>query len=180
MKLRQGFLLLFLVTTLAACATVPSGPSVMVLPAPGKSFDQFRADDFACRQWAMQQAGLDPGNAVHQNLVAGAAVGTLVGAGVGAAMGAASGNPGAGAAIGAGTGLLGGAAVASGPAYAAGAEAQRRYDMAYKQCMYAKGNQIPGIVKTSGRTVRIPPPPPPSYAPTRFTSPPPGYYPPPR
>jgi len=27
---------------------------------------------------------------------------------------------------------------------AAGHQAQRRYDSAYGQCMYAKGNQIPG------------------------------------
>jgi hypothetical protein len=33
---------------------------------------------------------------------------------------------------------------------------QRRYDIAYQQCMYAKGNQIPGYV-----TPRYTPPPPP-------------------
>ena len=32
-----------------------------------------------------------------------------------------------------------------------GMEAQRRYDIAYKQCMYAKGNQVPGA---STRRVR--------------------------
>jgi hypothetical protein len=56
--------------------------------------------------------------------------------------------------------------VASGPAQAAGGQAQRRYDNAYQQCMYAKGNQIPGSAVTpSKRTRWIPPPPPPGYYP---------------
>jgi hypothetical protein len=35
---------------LIGCATVPSGPSVMVLPGTGKSLEQFQADDLVCRQ----------------------------------------------------------------------------------------------------------------------------------
>ena len=42
---------------LAACASTPTGPNVMVLPGSGKSFDQFRFDDSACRQYAHVQAG---------------------------------------------------------------------------------------------------------------------------
>ena len=37
---------------LAGCVTVPTGPAVMVLPGSGKSFEQFRADDLDCRQFA--------------------------------------------------------------------------------------------------------------------------------
>jgi hypothetical protein len=33
-----------------ACATVPTGPSVMVLPPTGKPFEEFQADDAMCRQ----------------------------------------------------------------------------------------------------------------------------------
>ena len=149
------------VTVMGGCATVPTGPSVMVLPAPGKSFEEFQSDDITCRQWALQQAGVPPSKAVNEKLAGGAAIGTLVGAGLGAAIGAASGNAGTGAAIGAGSGLLGGTAVASGPAYATGWEVQRRYDIAYQQCMYAKGNQIPGQMQASRRAYRVPPPPPP-------------------
>jgi uncharacterized protein YceK len=148
------------VTVLGGCATVPTGPSVMVLPAPGKSFGVFQSDDITCRQWALQQAGVPPSKAVNEKLAGGAAIGTLVGAGLGAMIGAASGNAGAGAAIGAGSGLLGGTAMASGPAYAAGWEVQRRYDIAYQQCMYAKGNQIPDHKQTSSRAYPVPPPPP--------------------
>ena len=40
------------VALLSGCATVPQGPSVMVLPGSSKSFEQFQVDDAACRQWA--------------------------------------------------------------------------------------------------------------------------------
>ncbi len=40
---------------LAACATAPTGPSVMVLPGSEKPFEQFQADDTICRQWAARQ-----------------------------------------------------------------------------------------------------------------------------
>ena len=35
---------------LAGCAVVPDGPSSMALPGTGRSFQQFRADDDACRR----------------------------------------------------------------------------------------------------------------------------------
>lgn len=159
------------VAVVGGCAVMPTSPSVMVLPAPGKPFEEFQIDESACRQWASQQIGAPPGTPIQQNTAAGAAIGTLVGAGLGAAFGAAAGNPGAGAAIGAGTGLLGGAAVGSNADWATSWEAQRRYDIAYQQCMYAKGNQIPGVVRHSRRASRIPPPPPPpGYAPPPLPS----------
>ena len=65
---------------LAACSTVPSGPTVMALPGSAKSADEFHSDDAACRQTA---------------------------------------------------------------AIDAKATKKSRYDIAYLQCMYAKGNQIP-------------------------------------
>jgi len=160
MKWARNVVLLLAGLALSSCATMPTGPSVMVLPAQNKPFDVFQAEDFECRNWAAAQSG-QPADAYNQNLAGGAVIGTLVGAGLGAAIGAASGNAGAGAAIGAGTGLIGGAAVASGPAYGAGWEVQRRYDNAYLQCMYAKGNQIPGAARAAPRNNRVPPPPPP-------------------
>jgi len=146
---------------LSGCATLPTGPSVMVLPSAGKSFEQFQTEDGSCRQWAGQQIGLSPQETVNQNTAAGAVTGTLIGAGLGAAIGAAAGNPGVGAAIGAGSGLLGGTAVGANAGQAYGWEAQRRYDIAYQQCMYAKGNQIPVTVQQQRRPSAPPPPPPP-------------------
>jgi hypothetical protein len=160
MNRRRGLVLFLVMVTLSGCATIPAGPSVMVLPAPGKSFEAFQSEDLACRQWAEQQAGRPPAHTVNQSLASGAALGTLMGAGLGAAVGAASGNAGTGAAIGAATGLIAGTATASGSAYAAGWEVQRRYDMSYQQCMYAKGNQVPARVRASRRSYGVPPPPP--------------------
>ncbi|NVN93343.1 MAG: glycine zipper family protein [Desulfuromonadales bacterium] len=146
---------------LPGCVTLPTGPSVRVMPGQEKTFEQFRADDAICRQWAEQQLGISPQETVNQNAATGAVVGTAIGAGLGAAVGAASGNPGAGAAIGAGSGLLLGTASGADAGNAYGWEAQRRYDNAYVQCMYAKGNQVPGTTRYR-RVRRATPPPPPN------------------
>ena len=167
--------------SLTACATVPAGPSVMVLPGAAKSFEQFQADDAVCRQWAAQGIGGSPGDTARQSAVSGAAIGTALGAAAGAAIGAAAGNPGVGAAVGAGTGLLGGSAVGASAGHGYAFEAQRRYDMAYQQCMYAKGNQVPAAVRrASGRSNYVmPPPPPPAASPSSPVPPPSQHIPPP-
>jgi hypothetical protein len=136
---------LFMAATLllSACATVPTGPSVMVLPGNGKNFEQFQAEDAMCRQWAAQQTGTTTTRASAESTVSGAAIGTAVGAAVGTAIGAAAGSPAVGAAVGAGGGLLSGTAIGADNAQWASASAQRRYDIAYTQCMYGKGNQVP-------------------------------------
>jgi uncharacterized protein YcfJ len=158
-KMRYFFSAIALLAV-GGCVTMPSGPSVMVLPEPGKPFEQFQAEDELCRQWAAQRLGLSPEYTANQNAVTGAVVGTLIGAGLGAAFGAIGGDAALGAAIGAGSGLFAGTAsgVESGRVY--GWQAQRRYDIAYQQCMYAKGNQIPGAARKAYRSTRIPPPPP--------------------
>ena len=158
---------------LGACATVPTGPSVMVLPGTGKPFEQFQADDAACRQFALQSAGITTERAAVSSTVTGAAVGTAIGAAAGAALGAAAGNPAIGAAAGAGVGLLGGSAVGGSYANANVGSVQQRYDAGYMQCMYAKGNQIPvsrgSVPYTPSRISTTPPPPPP---PAMLTPPP--------
>src|SRR5438046_3876700 len=69
---------------MTACATVPAGPSVMVLPGNGKNFEQFQADDAVCRQWAAQQTGTTTKRATTESAVSGAAIGTVLGAAAGA------------------------------------------------------------------------------------------------
>ena len=173
MNMKGIFLLLLALVALNACATIPTGPSVMAWPGPGKPFEVFQSDDAVCRQWAGQQVG-GQAESANQTLVSGAAIGTLLGAGLGAAMGAASGDLGAGLAIGAASGAIMGTAAASGPYYGAQWEVQRRYDHAYLQCMYARGNQVPGA--RTYRRAAPPPPPPPSSA---YPPPPAGAYSPP-
>ncbi len=165
MVMRMRKILSFMVLlALAGCVTLPTGPSVKVLPGSGKSFEQFQADDALCRQWAAQQIGMTSQEAVNQNIASGAVAGTLIGAGLGAALGAATGNAGVGAAIGAGSGLLVGTSSGANAGQVYGMEAQRRYDIAYQQCMYAKGNQVPGAATRRVRRASPPPPPPDMYS----------------
>ena len=145
---------------LSACVVVPTGPSVLVLPTVGKPLDLFQADDIGCRHYAQYQVGVAPEQAAAQSAVTSAAIGTAVGA--------AAGNPGAGAAIGAGSGLLLGSAGGVQASAASAATLQSRYDAAYIQCMYAKGNQVPGMAGAPAPYYALPPPPPPgSYPPPR-------------
>ena len=156
MKGLQFYLLFLTVAALSGCASIPTGPSVMVLPGEGKPFEVFQSDDYACRQWAGRQTGAAPSGTANETLATGAAIGAVTGAVIGAA---GSHHAGAGALVGAGLGALGGAAVASGPASSSQWELQRRYDIAYQQCMYSKGNSIPGVVRNPRRAYRVPPPP---------------------
>lgn len=156
----RKFSLCLALLAVGGCATMPAGPSVRVLPAPGKSFEEFQVDDAICRQWASQQIGMTPQQTVNQSTASGAAVGTAAGAVIGAVVGSASGHAGSGAAIGAGSGLLLGSSAGANAGQVSGWEAQRRYDIAYEQCMFTKGNQIPGVVYRNNRVQRLPPPPP--------------------
>jgi len=164
MNFKGSVLLLLTLVALSASATIPTGPNVMVWPGPGKPFEVFQSDDAVCRQWDSQQAGAQPSESANKTLASGAAVGMILGAGLGAAFGAASGDFGAGLGIGAASGAIVGTAAASGPSYGAQWEVQRRYDNAYLQCMYVKGNQVPGAVRTYRRAVP-PPSPPPGFTP---------------
>jgi hypothetical protein len=156
----------------------------MVLPGSGKSFDQFRADDMDCRQYASNQVGGGtPDGAAENSGAKSAVVGTAIGAAAGALIGG-HGNP---AAVGAGVGLLAGSTMGAGAANQSQYELQRRYDYGYQQCMYARGHQIPGVSSGGNGAVRRspapyarpvnPPPPPPGAAVT--PPPPPGVPPPP-
>ena len=42
---------------LSACNVVPTGPSVLVLPAVGKSMDMFQVEEGESRSYARQQLG---------------------------------------------------------------------------------------------------------------------------
>ena len=130
--------------TVAACAVAPpSGPTVMALPSQGKDLAVFQQEDGQCRNYAAATIGaLQPGQAATQTTVGSAAVGTALGAAAGAAIGAEAGSAGAGAAIGGATGLVGGTAVGANNAAAGGYDVQQRYNIAYTQCMYSRGDTV--------------------------------------
>ncbi len=140
---------------LAACAETPMGPTVNVMPGPGKSFAEFATDQQMCKGWADQQVQGQAQNA-NNRAVGSAVIGTLVGAGLGAATGAAFGNAGAGAAIGAGTGVIGGSAVGGSMSNNAQGSIQVQYNNAFAQCMFAKGHQVPGFVPAYGASYGAP------------------------
>jgi hypothetical protein len=122
---------------LAGCVTPPTGPSIAVMPAPNKPLDVFQQDQAACAGYAGQMTSGSPQVANNQ-AVGGAVLGTALGAGLGAAAGG-----GAGAAIGAASGAVVGAGTGAGISGNSQWSLQRGYDIAYAQCMAARGNQVP-------------------------------------
>jgi hypothetical protein len=109
MRPRGRRLLLGVLLLLNACAALPTGPHVQILPGAGKPMEAFQRDDRECQAYAAHQLP---------------------------------------------SGARAGASAAS--------TLQWRYDLAYTQCMYAKGHRVPGDAL---------PPPPPQTAPS---PPPPG------
>ena len=106
MHTRRLRLLLGVLWLLTACAALPTGPRVLVVPRAGTPLEAFQRDDRECQGYASHQLP------------------------TGAQAGASS------------AGTL-----------------QWRYDMAYVQCMYAKGHRVPNGA--------VPPPPPSPPAPPR-------------
>jgi len=159
MNLRNPILGATLGAMLAGCASIPTGPSVAVMPGPGKPFDQFQADNAICRQFADQQIGVNPNKVAQEQVLTGAAAGAAVGAATGALMN--HGHEGATESM-AGAGLIVGSAAGASAANASTMTLQRRYDIAYEQCMYAKGNLIPGYPAPRYSAPPPPPPPPPA------------------
>jgi hypothetical protein len=137
------------VVLLAGCATQPMGPSIPVMPAQGKSMDQFQADENYCEDYADGRASGKVKQANDQELKNG-----IVGAALGAGIGALAGNT-KGALIGGGIGAVLGSS--SGAGYDQH-RVQRAYDIAYGQCMTARGNDVGG---RHHRRWRDAPPPPP-------------------
>jgi hypothetical protein len=135
---------------LAACAQTPMGPTVQVMPGPDKPFDAFQYDQSMCKQFADQAIAGQVQNANTQGVGA-AALTTVLGAGLGAAIGG-----GRGAAIGAASGAGLGTGIGASTSSNAQLSIQQQYNNAYAQCMYSKGNAVPGY----GPMMMQPPPPP--------------------
>jgi Glycine-zipper domain len=178
MKLRSALALAGASMLLGACATAPSGPAVTVLPGTGKNLQAFQEDGLACQQYAQAVlGGTNATQAANDRAASNAVAGTALGAASGAIIGSASNQGGQGAAIGAGIGLLFGSIAAANASNASSWQLQQRYDGAYMQCMYARGNQVPmrtsyrgpqtTVVPQSGYSSPMTPPPnmPPPYPP---------------
>jgi hypothetical protein len=141
------------VALLAGCASTPLGPTVQVMPGPGKTFDAFQADNATCKGFAQQQVQ-GQADAANQRAVGAALLTTALGAGLGAAGGALGGDAGGGAALGAGLGAGAGTAIGANNSANDQMGIQAQYDNAFSQCMYSKGEQVPGYAPV--RTAYVP------------------------
>jgi hypothetical protein len=126
------------------------------MPAASKPFEIFMQDDALCRSWASHAIGVPGHDAAAERMLGS----TIAGAAIGAAIGAAAGGhhgAGPGAAFGGAIGATQGSVMAQAEA----GSAQRRYDIAYLQCMYAKGNAVPvgGGYQAAPAAASMPPPP---------------------
>ena len=129
---------LLVAALVSGCATEPMGPTARVLPAQGKPFEVFAGDQATCKQFAESEVG---GGATMSNLkqFGAAALSTALGGGLGAAVHHAR-----GAEIGGALGAVTGAMLGSSGSAQDQRGLQGRYDLAYTQCMYARGNQVAG------------------------------------
>jgi hypothetical protein len=146
-----GTNILLAAALLSGCATEPMGPTALVMPASGKPFEVFVQDQATCKQFADSQVG---GGASMANLkeLGSAAISTALGAGLGAAV-----RGGRGAGIGSAIGSIAGAAMAGRGSARDQNGLQGRYDLAYTQCMYSRGNQVAGVARVAPRVAEAVP-----------------------
>jgi hypothetical protein len=122
---------------LASCTSI--GPTVAVMPGAHKTLAQFQQDTTNCTQFADQNLSA-AADQYNKNQIGVAVASTALGAGLGAAIGGG---------YGAGVGAASGAIVGTGTAAVMGNRdlytLQRRYDIAYSQCMMIAGDRVPLI-----------------------------------
>jgi outer membrane lipoprotein SlyB len=135
---------------LAACAQ-PIGPTVQVLPPPGKSFEAFQADQRDCSIYTNAQIRPMVDRAATAELGT-AMIGTALGAGLGAAIGG-----GRGAGIGAASGAIVGTATGGDQNTQAQSRIQVFYDNTFAACMVSRGDVLPAAPQPA-QIVIMPPP----------------------
>ena len=151
--MKRAVLTLAIISSLAACVSAPTGPTIAIMPREGKPFDVFQQEDQLCRQFAAN-AVQDTSNAALKEGATSAIIGAALGAAAGAVIqGGNSQNVGTGA----GVGLLGGAAMGAMNSSGKQNQAQVQYNIAYQQCMYSKGNQVPSYPSQGGNSNYRPP-----------------------
>lgn len=138
MKLISTFTLAATATLLAACASAPMGPTVQVLPGTGKPFNVFQEEQDTCKQYAQSQVA-GQAESANQKAVGSAAIGVALGGLLGAAIGNHQ-----GAGVGSAVGAIAGSSAGTGTVTYAQGSIQAQYNNAFVQCMYSKGNQVPG------------------------------------
>lgn len=136
---RVAFVGLAAAMLIAGCTSQPTAPTTQVMPGPNKSFADFQDDQVVCKNFAQQQTS-GAVESAREREVGGGLLTTVLGAGLGAAVGG-----GRGAAIGAASGAVVGTGYGAATSSGTQHTVQQQYDIAYSQCMYSKGNQVPGF-----------------------------------
>lgn len=140
---------LAMLALVAGCETMPQGPTVAAQPGADKNIAEFRTDDARCRQ------------AARAELASASAPRVLSGTAVCPAASAVVDDRGSVAGDGIGT-LIDG----TDSAKFAGYGMQRRYNCAYVQCMYGRGDKVPLLARERWTAPRSPwPPDPDEYYP---------------
>ena len=140
---RAGALLMMV--SLGACVMPPTTSTIPVAPGPNKTFEVFAAEQSYCQQYATAQIG-PQAYAATNRAVATAVLTTALGAALGGAIGG-----GHAAGIGAASGAAFGTVVGAGGSGFAQMSLQQQFDIVYGQCMYAHGNQVPGLSPPPGK-----------------------------
>ena len=142
---------------LSGCAQTPLGPTVQVMPGPGKSFDAFTYDQAGCKQFAEGAVAGQAQNANNRGVGA-AAITTVSGRGTRGSHRRRTRR-----------GDRRGERRTGRHRYRRWARArtskcgiQQQYDNAYAQCMYSKGKMVPGYGPMMVQRRRRRPPPGPS------------------
>jgi len=149
-----------LAAMLCGCVTPPMGPTIPVMPGPNKSLQTFEQDESVCEGYASRRVA-GQAEAANNTALGEGVLATALGAGLGAAVGG-----GRGAAIGAASGAVVGTGIGANTSAGAQYSLQRRYDIAYAQCMETKGNKVPHPHRPAYPPPPGPypyPPPPPPY-----------------
>lgn len=133
---QRPYAALLLLLLLAGCVSAPVGPHVSVIPAKGKTLEQFKIDDQTCKAYAQGQVG----DEMEKNSALNTLMDMAIGGAVGALGGQAIGHNTKGTLAGAGIGMAAGLATGAYQANKASEDAQIRYDNAYQECMHTKGH----------------------------------------
>ena len=148
---RQSLAIAIAASSMLADCAQPIGPTVQVLPPPGKTFEAFQADQRECSLYTNAQIRPMVDQAATAQLGT-AVIGTALGAGLGAAIGG-----GRGAGIGAASGAIVGAATGTDQNAQAQSRIQVFYDNTFAACMVARGDVLPAAPQPT-QVVIVPPP----------------------
>jgi hypothetical protein len=148
-KITNTALALGALAGLGGCATPLLTPMVSAVPGPDKPIAVFQVDQFDCTNYADRKVAA-PIEAVNNYEAASAAIDTGSGAGIsglGVGLATVTGHDRRATAEAVARSAPGATLYAN--AYGTDGALQRAYDIAYAQCMQAKGNDVPSLARLS-------------------------------